>query len=207
MKYENNICDLNEKGLIILAGRPSTGKTTLALGIAKSISKQTKGKVLYFSLADSKKTLEDRCISDNIKILDKANIDIDYIKNECENNKDNLKLIIIDYFQLINIAINNNEKTIDELNLLSEQYNIPIVIISVLSKISQNKKPILDDFKNKYLVEKAKKIIGLYNVSEDTLNLNFIKGENNIDFMVIMFNYKLCEFKIVDLKFRDEKDK
>ncbi len=211
MKYENCICDLKNNGLIILASRPGMGKTTLALGVAKFLSKQTEGKILYFSLVENKEQLETRITNDSIKILDKANADIDYIKNECVNNSDNLKAVIIDYFELINVSTNGNDKIIDELNTLSEQYNIPIVILSVLSKVFQNKKITLNDCKNKYLMEKAKKVMVLHKVSENInqtniLNLDFIKGENDIDFMVIMLDYQLCEFNIVNLKFRDEKN-
>ncbi len=212
MKYENCICDLKNKGLIILAGCPSTGKTTLSLSIANFISKQTDGKILFFSLEESKEKLENRVINDNIKILDKPNIDINYIKNKCKENERNLKLVIIDYFQLIDTSVNNIKRTIDELNLISEQYNIPIIITLQLSKTSLNKKTTLKDFNNKYLIDKATKVIALSKDNEDIrqisiINLNFIKGEDNINFMVIMSNYQLCEFKIVELNFKNEKDK
>ena len=186
MKLVDNICELNKKGIIVLGSRPGVGKTTLAVDIANSISKQTDGKILYFYLDGSKEKLEKKIISDNIKILDKFNMDVDYIKSECEKSKKDLKLVIIDYFQLINTSVKNNEKTIDEINLISEQYNIPIIITSQLSRIPQNQKPVLDDFNDKYLVEQAMKVICLYRVSEDIsqankIYLNCIKGGDNMD--------------------------
>ncbi len=204
MKLNNIICELDKKGLIVLAGRPAVGKTTLALYLANSISKETDGKILYFSLDESKEKLGIRCTGNNIKILDKSNVDVDYLKNECEKNKNDLKLVIIDYFQLINTSITNTEKTIDELNLISNQYNIPLIITSQLSKISKNKRPVLKDFSIKYLVEKAEKVICLYGINEinkiNTIYLSYIKGGDNIDTMTVMFDYQLCEFNIVDLK-------
>nr|YP_009308845.1 replication helicase subunit [Toxarium undulatum]AOS86588.1 replication helicase subunit [Toxarium undulatum] len=54
--------------LIIIAGRPSTGKTALCLNLALNILKQSKLPVLFFSLEMSKEQLIYRLISSEAKI-------------------------------------------------------------------------------------------------------------------------------------------
>jgi replicative DNA helicase len=57
---DNILAGLQKSNLVILAARPSLGKTTLALDIARQVAVQAKKKVGIFSLEMSKEELTDR---------------------------------------------------------------------------------------------------------------------------------------------------
>ncbi|HVC36055.1 MAG TPA: replicative DNA helicase [Candidatus Dormibacteraeota bacterium] len=60
---DNTLAGLQPSDLIILAARPSMGKTALALNIAHNVAVDTKQPVLIFSLEMSKEQLVDRLLS------------------------------------------------------------------------------------------------------------------------------------------------
>ena len=60
---DNTLAGLQKSDLIILAARPSMGKTALALNIAHNVAGQLKLPVLLFSLEMSKEQLVDRLLS------------------------------------------------------------------------------------------------------------------------------------------------
>lgn len=59
---DNHLAGLQKSDLIILAARPSMGKTTLALDIARLVSTKSKEPIAIFSLEMSKEQLVDRMI-------------------------------------------------------------------------------------------------------------------------------------------------
>ena len=65
---------LNPSDLIILAARPAMGKTSFALNIATRVAKQSKKKVVIFSLEMSMQQLVERMLSFECSIL--SNIDL-----------------------------------------------------------------------------------------------------------------------------------
>ncbi len=60
---DRKLMGLNRSDLVIIAGRPASGKTTLALNIAHNIALDEKLPVLFFSLEMSKEQLVDRMLS------------------------------------------------------------------------------------------------------------------------------------------------
>ena len=60
---DNTLAGLQKSDLIILAARPSMGKTSLALNIAHNVATQQKLPVLFFSLEMSKEQLVDRLLA------------------------------------------------------------------------------------------------------------------------------------------------
>lgn len=109
-KFDNILGDLSEAGFFVLGGRPSSGKTVLALNIAEAIAKQDR-KVLFFSLEMSKHKIMQRIIVsnsmvDNEKLKNKSLSEEDFQKlfNACK--KDHLKNIDI---------IDKSGMTIDEI--------------------------------------------------------------------------------------------
>jgi len=60
---DNMLAGLQPSDLIILAARPSMGKTSLAMNIAQNIATQQKVPVLFFSLEMSKEQLVDRLLA------------------------------------------------------------------------------------------------------------------------------------------------
>jgi replicative DNA helicase len=60
---DNTLAGFQKSDLVVLAARPSMGKTSLALNFAHNIASQTKEPVLIFSLEMSKEQLVDRLLS------------------------------------------------------------------------------------------------------------------------------------------------
>ena len=60
---DNKLAGLQNSDLIILAARPSMGKTSLALNIAQQVATKSKKAVLFFSLEMSKEQLVDRLLA------------------------------------------------------------------------------------------------------------------------------------------------
>ena len=49
-KLDNIIHDMKNDKILLIASRPGTGKTTLAIDITNNVAKETDKPVLYFSL-------------------------------------------------------------------------------------------------------------------------------------------------------------
>jgi len=126
--------------LIIVAGRPSMGKTALCLNIATNIVKNSKLPVLFFSLEMSKEQLAYRLLSTE------ANINPMRLRNGHLDNNDWLKLnrIIKDLSNLPffiddtpNLSIQDIRSKIKK--ILFEQSKIGLIVIDYL-QLMQNSK-------------------------------------------------------------------
>ena len=62
--FDKLTAGLHPSDLIVLAARPSMGKTTLAMNVAQYVSQHSKKSVLFFSLEMSKEQLVDRMLSE-----------------------------------------------------------------------------------------------------------------------------------------------
>ena len=80
-QFDGIIGDLSESGFFVLGGRPSSGKTVLALNIAEAVAKQGK-KVLFFSLEMSSHKIMQRILVSN------AMVDNEKIKSKSLNEKE-----------------------------------------------------------------------------------------------------------------------
>lgn len=108
-RFDGIIGDLSETGFFVLGGRPSSGKTALALNITEAVAKQD-GKVLFFSLEMSKHKIMQRIL------LSLSMVDNDKVKNRSLNEKE-FKLIFEscnkDFLKNIHI-IDKSGMSIDE---------------------------------------------------------------------------------------------
>lgn len=126
--------------LIIIAGRPSMGKTALSLNIALNIVKKYKLPVLFFSLEMSKEQIMYRVLSMETTInqirLKKGNLSpYDWLKlNKVMKVLSKLPFFVDDTSDLSIQSIRSNLKTI-----LFEQNNIGLIIIDYL-QLMQNSK-------------------------------------------------------------------
>ena len=126
--------------LIIIAGRPSTGKTALSLNFALNIIKYSNLPILFFSLEMSKEQLMYRLIASETKInltkLRNGNL----YKNEWKNLSQNIKnLSGLTFFidDTPNLSIQGIRSTIKK--ILFEQNKIGLIIIDYL-QLMQNMK-------------------------------------------------------------------
>lgn len=236
VQLDKLIFGLFEGDLIVIAGRPSMGKTSLAINIANNIIYNQKSAICIFSLEMSSQQIINKFIAINsnmslkklilkniyskdwyeiikicyklidkkIYINDKANVSIDYIEYTSKllkkENKQ-LKLIIIDYLQLIQTDFSNTINRTQELSyitrklkLLAQYLNLSIIILSQLNRSienRQNKTPILSDLKdsgclsiysNINIINNQNNTINIKNLSKESyklINIDKFKNKNN----------------------------
>nr|QCI04726.1 replication helicase subunit [Bornetia secundiflora] len=216
---DNLILGLHDGDLIVIAGRPSMGKTSLVINLAWNILNDHKIGICFFSLEMSSQQILQKfiAISCNISIqdiilnkLDKAqwhqikntckkmldtyiyindhtNLSIDYIEYTSKllkKENPDIKLIIVDYLQLIETDCIYSSNRVQELSyitrklkLLAQYLQLPVVVLSQLNRNIEtriNKQPILSDLKESGCVNYKESI------SINSHHLNNIKIFNMI---------------------------
>ncbi|MFC1478767.1 replicative DNA helicase [Candidatus Margulisiibacteriota bacterium] len=185
--------------MIILAARPSMGKTSLALNIAANVSVKHKIPTAIFSLEMSKafrllcsesgidshrlktanlKDHEHNALARNLGKLGDAPIYIDdtaslsslEIKAKARRLalEQNVGLIIIDYLQLVNSGVKNENRTQEissiarALKALARDLDVPVIALSQLSRgVEQriDKTPRLSDLRESGEIEQTADIV------------------------------------------------
>ena len=235
--------------LIIIAGRPSMGKTALSLNITLNIIKNFKLPVLFFSLEMSKEQIMYRLLSMEtnitqsklrsgnlyqndwvkvnkiLKLMSKLPLFVDgssdlsiqdirfKIKTIIFEQKQ-IGLIIIDYLQLIQNLKLKIENRVQELSKitrilknLAQEFNIPIIALSQLSRNIENrvdKKPILADLRESGSIEQdADLVLMLYRSNHYNLKQN----ETNTFTELIIAKQRNGPIGSIKLKFDEKKTK
>ncbi len=204
---DNMLGGLQNSDLIILAGRPSMGKTALATNIAFNAAKYfsqdiDKGSVVMFSLEMSAEQIGLRILAEQSKIPsdklrkgelnekdslelsnayqeinnlnfffdDSPNLSVSELRSKLRRYKNNfnIKLIIIDYLQLIKPE-GNKDNRVNELseitrNLkqLAKEFNLPVISLSQLSRQVENrddKRPLLSDLRESGSIEQDADVV------------------------------------------------
>jgi len=194
---------LQQSDLIILAARPSMGKTSLALCILKNASSLGKTPVAIFSLEMSKQQIAQRLLCSESKIdlnrirsgdirehewpklghaiekLSENNIFIDdapiltvmelRARARMLVSSFGVKLIVIDYLQLMQSGTNYKENRVLEitdisrnLKSLARELKIPVIAVSQLSREVEkrpDKRPILADLRESGAIEQDADIV------------------------------------------------
>ena len=149
---------INSNDLILVAGRPLTGKATFSLKLVSEMTKKNNKNVVYFSFEESPKTLYSRIkekinnssSNDNIYVINgidtKSMIDIKKILVEFKD----VGAVIIDYLQLLEIRYNKQEynEVLEELKLIAVEFNVPIIVVHQLGIKFDKIKPTLEDLQN-----------------------------------------------------------
>lgn len=200
----DNVTSGFQKGdLIILAARPSVGKTAFALNIAYNVSLKSDEAVAVFSLEMPAEQLIQRIICAagslnndslrsgailkenneryyaaaekvskcNLYIDDTPGIRVGEIAAKCRRLKKDhgLKLVIIDYLQLISGSSNSRESRQQEvsdisrqLKMLARELEVPVIALSQLSRSVEkrdNKRPQLSDLRESGAIEQDADIV------------------------------------------------
>jgi len=199
---------LHKSDLIIIAGRPSMGKTALATNIAYYAAKNMqenneKGSVAFFSLEMSSEQLSTRILSEQSRISSseirrgKASeeslnryietsrniydlplyidetpaIAISTLSNRARRIKRlfGLKLIVVDYIQLMRTNNNRMDGRVQEiseitqgLKALAKELNVPVVALSQLSRAVEqrdDKIPQLSDLRESGSIEQDADVV------------------------------------------------
>ena len=164
---------INSNDLILVVGRPLTGKATFSLKLASEMTKKNNKNVVYFSFEESPKTLYSRIkekinnssSNDNIYVINgidtKSMIDIKKILAEFKD----VGAVIIDYLQLLEIRYNKQEynEVLEELKLIAVEFNVPIIVVHQLGIKFDKIKPTLEDLQNSSIdVDIINKVIFSY---------------------------------------------
>ena len=193
-----------QKGdLIILAARPSVGKTAFALNVAYNVSYKSDEAVAIFSLEMPAEQLIQRIICSagslkaeslrsgsilkesseryyaaadkvskcNLYIDDTPGIRVGEIAAKCRRLKreQGLKMIVIDYLQLISGPANSRESRQQEvsdisrqLKMIARELEVPVLALSQLSRSVEkrdNKRPDLSDLRESGAIEQDADIV------------------------------------------------
>ena len=190
---------LQKSDLIIIAARPSQGKTALGLNIAAHAAIREGKTVAIFSLEMSKEQLVMRLFASearvnmqnvnhgtpssqellklaeanltlanaNMYIDDRSNISVAEIRSKCRRLKarNGLDMIVIDYLQLMKTP-NGSDNRVQEvseltrsLKILARELNVPIVLLSQLSRKAAERTPAMSDLRESGAIEQDADII------------------------------------------------
>lgn len=159
MKFENNkeVIELKNGNVMLIGGRPGTGKTQMALDIISNVAINENKTVLLFNLELSKENCIERIMKkydglnqkhlSNIIIDDTPAISIDMILEKSKNLKleKDIALVAIDYLQLLKDYCNCKHEILKLFKKLAIEINIPIIICSQLSRNTDVKKLIVSN--------------------------------------------------------------
>jgi replicative DNA helicase len=172
--------------LVLIAGRPGMGKTSLALNIAKNVAELQNIPTVFFSLEMSKEQIINRTKNklwqDDIEFVidDTPALSVEGIIDKCRMYKKGQKigLVVIDYLELINIANKENvngkihsqstlimQEVMKRLKALARELSVPVIITSQYPKLvdrRENKRPVLDDLKIWGIEDEADVVLLLY---------------------------------------------
>ncbi len=221
---------LHESDFIILASRPSMGKTSLALNIIRNVAVEKNIPVAFFSIEMSKDQIALRfmCMEAEVSIsrarsgrlsskdmekimtavekLEKAPIYIDdtsgihllELKAKARRIKRErgVKLIVIDYLQLINAPEKENRQQqvsliSRELKGLARELNIPVLALAQLSRAAvkrEDKRPQLSDLRESGSLEQDADLVLLIhrpNKEKKNKETESSSGENEVVELII----------------------
>ena len=189
--------------LILVAARPSMGKTALVLNIAQHVAFKQKVTVAIFSLEMSKEQLVNRLFSLESKvdsqhirtgnlsdsewekliesagiigrsqliIDDTPGISISELRSKCRKYKleHDLKLVIIDYLQLMSGSSGRNDSRQQEisdisrsLKALARELSVPVIALSQLSRAVEQRpdhRPMLSDLRESGAIEEDADVV------------------------------------------------
>ncbi|MCX7780974.1 MAG: replicative DNA helicase [Negativicutes bacterium] len=239
---------LQPSDLILIAARPSMGKTAFVLNIAQHIAIKEKQPVAFFSLEMSKEQLvqrmlcaeamidasrlrigqledkdwtnlirgADRLSSAPIYIDDTAGINVVELRSKARRLQieHGLKLIIIDYLQLMQGGggkSENRQQEISEisrsLKSLARELGVPVIALSQLSRsveARQVKKPMLSDLRESGSLEQDADIVAFlyredyYNPDTERKNITEViiaKHRNGpVDTVELFFHKQFTKF-------------
>ncbi len=204
---DNMLGGLQNSDLIILAGRPSMGKTALATNIAFNASKyfsqeQEEGSVVMFSLEMSAEQIGLRILAEQSKIPsdklrkgelnekdslelqntykeinnlnfffdDSPNLTVSELRSKLRRYKNNynIKLVLIDYLQLLKPESNRDNRVNElseitrNLKQLAKEFDLPVISLSQLSRQVENrddKRPLLSDLRESGSIEQDADVV------------------------------------------------
>ena len=185
---DRKINGLNKSDLLLLAGRPGMGKTSMGLNVAVNAAKASRKTVAVFSLEMSREQLVTRLLAgegliDNTRLvtgnLSRLDIRIDDnplltvadMNAKCRR-LDDLGLVVIDYLQLMTSAGGkgysgeNRQQAVSDisrmLKIMAKELQVPVLCLSQLSRANEkrdDKRPMLSDLRESGAIEQDADIV------------------------------------------------
>jgi replicative DNA helicase len=171
------ITGLVDSNLVVIAGRPSSGKSSLAMQIAEHIAQETP--VLVFSLEMSRRELATRGLRYHTSVVgrseavrhlsnlqmfvnDKGGVTLNHVRSHCRKiqHLHGLGLVVVDYLQLMAGEGENRNQEIGSLSRglkgIAKEFNVPVIALSQLSrKVEErmDKRPLMSDLRDSGEIE------------------------------------------------------
>jgi len=168
---------LVDGNLVIIAGRPSSGKSSLAMQIAEHIAQEDP--VLVFSLEMSCRELATRGLRyhesvvgrseavrhlSNLQLFinDRGGLSINHIRSQCRKmqHQHGLSLVVVDYLQLMIGEGDNRNQEIGFLSRglkgIAKEFDVPVIALSQLSRKCEermDKRPLMSDLRDSGEIE------------------------------------------------------
>lgn len=180
---------LQDSELIIVAARPSMGKSALAMNIAQNAAVRDDKRVAVFSLEMSKEALLRRMLAGNDRVAtltrlmdtklfidDTPGISLAELRAKSRRLKQQhgLDLILVDYLQLMTGP--KSENRTQEVSALSrglksiaKELQVPLVALSQLSRANEqraDKRPLLSDLRESGEIEQAADVVAFIHREE-----------------------------------------
>ena len=154
--------------MIVVAGRPAMGKSTLGMDFARNAAIHDDQCTVVFSLEMSREEIEDK----PLYIDDSANLKVPDIRAKCRRLKEtkDLKLVVVDYLQLMSsgrMTENRQQEVSDfsrQFKLLAKELQVPVVILSQLNRnveMRADKVPQMSDLRESGSIEQDADVVFL----------------------------------------------
>jgi replicative DNA helicase len=188
IEFDRMTSGLQKGELIIIAARPSMGKTALAINIAQNAALLHGAKVAIFSLEMSKASLLRRMLASQAGV-DQQKLQKGFLGREdhdslaemrakarrLRQNAGGLDLVVVDYLQLMTATLPSGGKKGYEnrtqevsaisrgLKAMAKELDIPLVALSQLSRASErrgeDKRPMLSDLRESGSIEQDADVV------------------------------------------------
>ena len=184
-------CGLQDGEMIVIAGRPSMGKTSLALNIAEHIGVQERLPVAVFSLEMGRQQLAERFLCSVSEIdsqkVRKGLLSTDHYEklvNACgmlseapiyvddtSKSQYDIRCIIVDYLQLMHAGTSKIESRQQEITMISRyikalarELSIPVAVLSQLNRAPEGREghwPRMSDLRESGSIEQDADVVML----------------------------------------------
>jgi replicative DNA helicase len=220
---DNIISGVAPGELIIIAGRPSMGKSALALQLAVNMAKSGLS-VLFFSLEMTHRALIQRALK-NGDVQELANLDIvlhergdtpekqiAFIKSRRQLSK--VDVVFIDYLQLMNCGRKNDNRVSEiseisrKLKLAAVSESVPIIALSQLNRqVEQRDKhrPRLSDLRESGAIEQDADLVMLLHREDVYRRQDDPKSPQDGSAELILAKNRRGKTGIANLVFLDER--